>query len=215
VPLVIPLQRSLRHAHLVSEARVDGKTGLLNDTAWRREAAAQISRAAREGTPVAVGIMDIDHFKAVNDTYGHPAGDEVLRGVAAATMALLRDYDVIGRVGGEEFAFVLPGCPAAAAVEIAERLRGKIPRLAFPPGTPGQAPPCRVTVSIGIAAGGHPGWNLGAYYALADQALYAAKQNGRDSVWAATADQDGGLEPRPAAAVAPPRAARPVCGTGR
>jgi diguanylate cyclase (GGDEF)-like protein len=197
VPLVVSLQRSLQHAQLLSETRVDGKTGLLNDVTWRREAAGEIERAGRTGAPVALGILDIDHFKAVNDTYGHLAGDAVLAAVAAATTALLRDYDVIGRVGGEEFAFVLPNCPPEEAVEIAERLREKIPRLAYPDGVSGGPVPARVTVSIGVAAATRPGWDLGSDYRLADQALYAAKSNGRDAVWVVREEQATGLHPAP------------------
>jgi diguanylate cyclase (GGDEF)-like protein len=204
VPLVISLQRSLRHAQLVSEARVDGKTGLLNDKTWRREAAGEVARAVRTRTPVAVGILDIDHFKAVNDTYGHLAGDAVLSAVAAATTALLRDYDVIGRVGGEEFAFVLPNSPVREAVEVAERLRERIPRLAFPREGPAGWMPPRVTVSIGVAAADRPGWDLGRYYGLADQALYAAKQSGRDAVWIVRAEQAADLNPRPGGALRAP-----------
>jgi diguanylate cyclase (GGDEF)-like protein len=205
VPLVISLQRSLRHAQLVSETRVDGKTGLLNDKTWRREAADEIARAVRTRAPVAVGILDIDHFKAVNDTYGHLTGDAVLSAVAAATTALLRDYDLIGRVGGEEFAFVLPNSTVDEAVEIAERLRQKIPRLALPSKAPPGPMPNPVTVSVGVAAANHPAWDLGRYYSLADQALYAAKKNGRDAVWVVRGDQAADLKPVPATgACAPP-----------
>ncbi len=188
VPLVIWLQRSLRHAQLASETRVDGKTGLLNDKTWRREAAGEVARAVRTRTPVAVGILDIDHFRAVNDTYGHLAGDAVLSAVAAATTALLRDFDVVGRVGGEEFAFILPNSPSAEAAEVAERLREKIPRLAFPHVDPASPVPARVTVSIGVAVADRPGWDLNKYYRLADQALYAAKESGRDAVRVVRAD---------------------------
>jgi diguanylate cyclase (GGDEF)-like protein len=188
VPLVVSLQRSLRHAQLVGETRVDGKTGLLNDKTWRRLAAGQVARAARTRTPVAVGILDIDHFKDVNDTYGHLAGDAVLSAVAATATALLRDSDVIGRVGGEEFAFILPNSPAAEAVEVAERLREKIPRLTFPHAGPASPMPVRVTVSIGVAAADRPSRDLSRYYRLADQALYAAKENGRDAVRVVRAD---------------------------
>jgi diguanylate cyclase (GGDEF)-like protein len=188
VPLVISLQRSLRHAQLVGETRVDGKTGLLNDNAWRRLAADEIARAARTRAPVAVGILDIDHFKEVNEAYGHLAGDAVLSGVAAATRALLREHDVIGRVGGEEFAFILPDTPTAEAVEVAERLREKIPRLAFPHAGTASPMPARVTVSIGVAAADRADWDLNRYYRLADQALYAAKENGRDAVRVVRAD---------------------------
>jgi diguanylate cyclase (GGDEF)-like protein len=137
---------------------------------------------------VAVGIIDIDHFKAVNDTYGHLAGDAVLSAVAAATTALLRDYDAVGRVGGEEFAFILPGIPGAEAAEVAERLREKIPRLTFPHADPASPVPACVTVSIGVAAADRPSWDLDRFYRLADQALYAAKRNGRDAVWVLRAD---------------------------
>jgi diguanylate cyclase (GGDEF)-like protein len=196
VPLVVSLQRSLRHAQLVSETRVDGKTGLLNDKTWRREAAGEVARAVRTRTPVAIGILDIDHFKEVNDTYGHLAGDAVLSALAAATTALLRDYDIIGRVGGEEFAFILPNTPAPEAAEVAERLRERISQIAFHRDGPVGAMPSRVTVSIGMAAADRPSCDVARYYDLADQALYAAKQNGRDAVWIVTADHGDGLTPR-------------------
>jgi diguanylate cyclase (GGDEF)-like protein len=188
VPLVVSLQRSVRHAQMVGETLVDGKTGLLNDKTWRRLAAVQVARAARTRAPVAVGILDIDHFKDVNDAYGHLSGDAVLSAVAATTTALLRDGDVIGRVGGEEFAFILSDSPAAEAVEVAERLREKIPRLTF--STAGQASPMpvRVTVSIGVAAADRASRDLNRYYRLADQALYAAKESGRNAVRIVRAD---------------------------
>jgi diguanylate cyclase (GGDEF)-like protein len=180
-PLVISLQRRLRHAQLDS-TRVDGKTGLLNDKAWRREAAGEMARAVRTRTPVAVGILDIDHLKAVNDAHGHLAGDAILSTIAAATTAMLRDNDVVGRVGGGEFAFILPNSPGAEAVEVAERLRRKIPRLTFPHADPARPMLTGVTVSIGIAAVDRPGWDIERYYRLADQALYAAKESGRGAV---------------------------------
>jgi diguanylate cyclase (GGDEF)-like protein len=204
VPLVIALQRSLRHAQLLSETRIDGKTGLLTDRTWRREAAGEVARAARTRSPLAVGILDLDRFKAVNDTYGHLAGDAVLAAVAAAARALLREYDIVGRVGGEEFAFVLPGTPPEVAVEVAERLRDGISRISFTGHGPVTVMPSRVTVCIGLAIGGQRGWDLGEYYSLADKALYAAKQNGRDAVWAVLGDQAGALEPRAATNPGPP-----------
>jgi diguanylate cyclase (GGDEF)-like protein len=205
VPLVIALQRSLRHAQLVAEARTDAKTGLLNDKAWRRAAAGEVARAVRTRAPLALGIVDMDHFKAVNDTYGHLAGDAVLSAVAAAMTALLRPYDLIGRVGGEEFAFLLPGSPAREAVEVAERLREKIPQIAFSREGPAGPMPPRVTVSVGVAAADRPGGDLGMYYTLADQALYAAKEHGRDAVWIVQADEAGDhLKPVPGDAVRAP-----------
>jgi diguanylate cyclase (GGDEF)-like protein len=191
VPLVISLQRS---AHVAIEARVDGKTGLLNDKTWRREAIGEISRAARTRTPLALGIIDIDHFKRVNDTHGHPAGDAVLSSVAATAAALLRPYDLIGRVGGEEFAFVLPNSPFRKAAEVAERLREAI-SIALPIQASADQMTPHVTVSIGVAAAERPGWDLDRYLSHADQALYAAKRAGRDAVWIVSPEN---LEPEPA-----------------
>ena len=199
LPLVISLQRSLRHSQLVAEATVDAKTGLLNDRTWRRRAAEEVARAVQEGAPVAIGILDIDHFKAVNDTYGHPAGDQVLSSLAASVLNQLRGRDIVGRTGGEEFAFVLPDTSPQDAVKIAERLRKTIPPTTLrPEGGPGQAPVC-ITVSIGIAVTASPVQDLGAYYGIADQALYAAKESGRDAVWVAQADLAVDPEPWPGA----------------
>ena len=147
LPLVIVLQRSVRHASLAAAARTDAKTGLLNAGAWQREAAVELARA-RAQTPLAVAIADIDHFKAVNDTHGHLAGDAVLAAVAAAMRDLLRDCDLCGRFGGEEFALLLPRTTAAQALEITERIRQGISQLAIP--RDGTAA-IRVTISIGVA----------------------------------------------------------------
>jgi diguanylate cyclase (GGDEF)-like protein len=119
----------------VSASRTDAKTGLLNAATWQREAVRELIRAARKHNPVAVAMLDIDHFKKVNDTYGHLAGDAVLAAIAAATRSLLRDYDIIGRFGGEEFAILLPHTGAAEATGVTERLRKRIPRIAIPWGT--------------------------------------------------------------------------------
>jgi diguanylate cyclase (GGDEF)-like protein len=200
LPLVISLQRSLRHSQLLAEASVDAKTGLLNDRTWRRRAAEEVERAVQAGAPMAVGILDIDHFKAVNDTYGHPAGDQVLEGLAAVVTAQLRGSALIGRTGGEEFAFVLPGATPRGAIEAAERLRKTIPLTVFRfDGTSGQGLVC-VTVSIGMVVTVQPGQNLGRYYGSADRALYAAKQSGRDAVWVVRADR---AEPEPEPSPAP------------
>ena len=148
LPLVIVLQRSLRHASLAAAARTDAKTGLLNAGAWQREAAVEVTRAAPAQTPLAVAIADIDHFKAVNDTHGHLAGDAVLAAVSAAMRDLLRDCDLCGRFGGEEFALLLPRTTAAQALEIIERIRQGISQLAIPRDG---AAAIRVTISIGVA----------------------------------------------------------------
>jgi diguanylate cyclase (GGDEF)-like protein len=178
IPLVIVLQRSLRHASLAAAARTDAKTGLLNAGAWQREAAVEVTRA-RAQTPLAVAIADIDHFKAVNDTYGHLAGDAVLAAVSAAMRDLLRDCDLCGRFGGEEFALLLPRTAAAQALEITERIRQGISQLAIP--RDGTAA-IRVTISIGVAVPSQARRTLDDLLAAADHALYQAKRSGRDRV---------------------------------
>ncbi len=178
LPLVIMLQRSLRHASLAAAARTDAKTGLLNAGAWQREAAVELTRA-RAQTPLAVAIADIDHFKTVNDTHGHLAGDAVLAAVSAAMRDLLRDCDLCGRFGGEEFALLLPRTTAAQALEITERIRQGISQLAVP--RDGTAA-IRVTISIGVAVPSQARRTLDDLLAAADHALYQAKRSGRDRV---------------------------------
>jgi diguanylate cyclase (GGDEF)-like protein len=183
VPLVILLQRSLRHAHLLGASRIDGKTGLLNAATWQQEAAVEVTRANRTRTPVAVAIADIDHFKQVNDTYGHLTGDAVLAGLARALQALLRDYDLTCRFGGEEFAILLPQTTAWEAYQIAERLRESLSRIPIPTGDAAdEHGVLTVTVSIGVAAVHTSRRDLTDLLATADAALYAAKRSGRNAV---------------------------------
>ena len=103
-----PLRRSARHAQLIDSARTDPKPGLLNYASWHHGAAAELARAARTRCPPSVLMIDLDRFKAVNDRYGHLAGDEALRVVARVLTAQLRQYDLAGRFGGEEFVVLLP-----------------------------------------------------------------------------------------------------------
>ncbi len=125
-PFVTLLQRSFRHVQLVNASRVDTKTGLLNAGTWEREAATEVARAVRTHTSLAVALIDIDHFKVVNDSFGHLAGDRALRTVARALSIPLREYDLVGRFGGEEFALLLPQAKALDAYRIAERIRTHI-----------------------------------------------------------------------------------------
>lgn len=184
LPAVTLLQRSLRHAQLENASRLDAKTGLLNAVTWQREASIELSRAARTRTPLAVAMIDIDHFKQVNDTYGHLTGDAVLATLSATLRALLRDYDIIGRFGGEEFAVLLPQTDAAAAEQITERLRAKLAEITVPAssGTLVPAAPLQVTVSIGVAALETSRRDLDELIAAADAALYRAKAQGRNQV---------------------------------
>ena len=123
LPPVILLQRSLMHQQLQAAARTDPKTGLLNAAAWQREADAEMTRALRADTAVTVLLVDVDHFKRVNDSHGHLVGDEVLKCLAAELRQQVRDSDVVGRFGGEEFTVLLPRTDAKEALQIAERLR--------------------------------------------------------------------------------------------
>jgi diguanylate cyclase (GGDEF)-like protein len=183
LPLVLVQRRFMMHTQLQAEARFDSKTGLLNAAAWQQEAQIELSRAARTRTPLAVAMVDIDHFKLINDTHGHLAGDAVLAALSAAMRALLREYDVVGRFGGEEFIILLPHTSEAAAREIAERLRTKLAQISVTPGkdSSGEAA-MQVTVSIGIACLGQSRRDLDDLIAAADAALYYAKETGRNQV---------------------------------
>ena len=183
LPLATLLQRSFRHPQLLSEARADSKTGLLNAATWEREASAEVARAVRTQSPLAVALLDLDRFKQINDTYGHLLGDEVLRQIAATMTQVLRDYDLAGRFGGEEFVMLLPQTRAVDAFRIAERVRAHIAKLAiYADGTPGSER-VPVTVSIGVAALDNGSRReLTELLAAADAALYRAKASGRDQV---------------------------------
>jgi diguanylate cyclase (GGDEF)-like protein len=178
LPPVVLLQRSLLHQQLQAAARTDAKTGLLNAAAWQREADTELSRARRSGDPLALLLVDLDHFKRVNDTYGHLVGDQVLVGVATTLCNQLRDYDIVGRFGGEEFVVLVPGADTVEACRVAERLRGRVGRLAVPAEDGSVA----VTVSIGAALLRTHGDDLIELLAAADLALYRAKESGRDRV---------------------------------
>jgi diguanylate cyclase (GGDEF)-like protein len=182
-PLGTLLQRSFRHAQLLSSARSDAKTGLLNAAAWEAEAAAEVARAVRTGTPLAVALLDLDLFKQINDTYGHLVGDQVLRRIAMTMTEVLRDYDLVGRFGGEEFAMLLPQTRAVDALRIAERVRAEIAELPIYASGASGTERVPVTASIGVAAldaGSHR--ELAELLAAADAALYRAKASGRDQV---------------------------------
>jgi diguanylate cyclase (GGDEF)-like protein len=132
VPSVLLVRRFLMHSQLVAQTRIDSKTGLLNAATWERESMAEVNRAMRTHSPLSVALLDIDHFKAVNDTHGHLAGDRVLRAVSEALRSLLRTYDLAGRFGGEEFVVLLPQTGEEGARAIAERLRTYIASLTPP-----------------------------------------------------------------------------------
>ncbi|MCC5948280.1 MAG: diguanylate cyclase [Nitriliruptoraceae bacterium] len=165
-------------ARLETLASVDGLTGCLNHRGFHERLEAEAARSIREGRPLALVHLDLDRFKAINDTYGHPTGDEVLATVGATLNGLARRSDAVGRLGGEEFAILLPQVDAAEAARIAERARHAIRD---------QDAPVPVTVSIGVATLADAGGRPDRLVREADAALYAAKRAGRDRVVAASA----------------------------
>jgi diguanylate cyclase len=160
---------------LMTEARIDALTGVANRRALDEELARCYAAWQRQGRPLSLLILDVDHFKKFNDTYGHPAGDEVLRNIGRVLAASVREMDFVARYGGEEFAFVLPGTRLEDAKSAAERIRNGIAQAKVP----FSGKDLQVTVSVGLAEL-HPGDTVASLLKHADTALYAAKSNGRN-----------------------------------
>jgi diguanylate cyclase (GGDEF)-like protein len=176
--VVVALENARLHRIVERQAMVDSLTGLANRRSLEETLRGELVRATRFGDPVAVVLADLDEFKRVNDVYGHPAGDEVLKAFAEALLETVRESDVAGRWGGEEFALVLTGTDADGGARLAERARQAIEEteVRMPNGDV-----ISVTASFGVAA-----WpeceELGEILAAADSALYAAKRAGRNRV---------------------------------
>jgi diguanylate cyclase (GGDEF)-like protein len=156
----------------------DGLTGLANRRHFESVLARELDRVARAGEPALLLVLDIDHFKQVNDTRGHAAGDLVIKAVAQALSQCVRPMDTVARIGGEEFAIALPNCPPAFGPMVAERVRERVQRCAVDVGS---GEPVRVTVSVGGAFA--PQWvrsNLSLWMERADKQLYLAKTTGRN-----------------------------------
>jgi two-component system cell cycle response regulator len=164
-------------ADLAAASRRDPLTALPNRRAFDEDLAREAARAARSGAPLAVVVLDIDRFKAVNDTHGHAAGDAVLQAVATRAAGAIRAGDLLARLGGEEFGILLPGADLARAVDAAERIRAAL--AALPVEAAGRALP--ITASFGCAALA-PGEPPHALVARADARLYEAKRDGRNRV---------------------------------
>lgn len=171
-------QLNLANDKLQKMSRIDGLTGLFNRRFWEECCKLEFKRVKRTQGPSSLLMLDIDHFKPVNDTYGHPAGDEVIKSLADIIKSSVRETDIAGRYGGEEFSIVLPDTDAQSALQVAERIRQttaetivKYEKLEL-----------KVTVSLGIAElddklDDHMDW-----VSQADQALYEAKETGRNKV---------------------------------
>jgi diguanylate cyclase (GGDEF)-like protein len=188
VPTVLLARRFIMHSQLLAASRIDTKTGLLNAATWEMEAEIEISRAVRLRIPLAVALVDIDHFKVVNDTYGHLVGDKALRAVTDALQSQLRGYDLAGRFGGEEFVVLLPQAREQDALNVAERLRSHIAGLSIPVDDGGESAGCvRLTISVGVASLNGETRELTDLLAAADAALYHAKETGRNKTHVITA----------------------------
>lgn len=156
----------------------DALTGLSNRRQFELALAREIDRVARAGEPALVLMIDIDHFKAVNDTHGHPAGDQVLQSVARALHDCIRPMDTLARFGGEEFAMILPNCPPAFGQAVAERIRLKVLGRSVT-----VAPGVEVSVTVSIGGAFAPQWvrsSAPLWIERADQQLYRAKAEGRN-----------------------------------
>ena len=160
---------------LAALSSTDGLSKLLNRSHWEGVVASEFQRCRRIGHPSAVMMIDIDHFKAINDRHGHPVGDEVIRAVAGILRTTLRLHDVPGRYGGEEFGVVLPGTDGRGAEAIAERIRARIESAVLEAHNG-----VRATVSIGVAAFDPRSADYAEWMAHADRALYRAKETGRN-----------------------------------
>jgi diguanylate cyclase (GGDEF)-like protein len=195
LPSVLLVRRFLIFPIIQAQSRIDSKTGLLNVSTWESEAESELSRAVRTRHPLALVLIDIDHFKVVNDTYGHLAGDRVLKAIAEALTSQSRDYDRAGRFGGEEFVLLLAQTGERDACRIAERLRGYVAGLAVPADDRPDAPRLHVTISVGVTAlARDESFELTDLLAAADSAMYAAKQAGRNQVAFALPLRDMGLD---------------------
>jgi two-component system cell cycle response regulator len=177
---ILDLQTELVAAReaLREQATRDPLTCVWNRYAILDTLSREANRARRESSPLAVIMADLDHFKRVNDTYGHLAGDSVLREAARRMQACVRAYDYVGRYGGEEFLIVLPGTSAGHAVQLAERLRMAVSSEPIVAGSD----PLNVTASLGVTATEHADAVPETLIRVADDALYRAKEAGRNRV---------------------------------
>lgn len=185
LPPMLMLHQTVLVKQLQVAATTDGKTGVLNPAGWHGRAQNELHRDQQRGAAAGLLMIDLDHFKRLNDTHGHLAGDAALHAVAATITAEVRGRDIVGRYGGEEFVALLPDITAGDALEVAERVRVAIRHLAVPvPTAATSAEPVtmRMTVSIGLAMAPESGTELQHVIEAADTALYQAKARGRNRV---------------------------------
>jgi diguanylate cyclase (GGDEF)-like protein len=174
--VAVSLENARMYQAMEAMATTDGLTGLTNRRTFQERFDDMLLRAGRQGGALTLLLSDIDHFKRINDTYGHPAGDQVLRRVARVVQACVRKIDLAARYGGEEFAVVLEMTDRAGGRQLAERVRQEVQRLSFQ----SDKGPFSCTLSLGMATFPLDGGDARALIDRADQALYAAKRNGRN-----------------------------------
>lgn len=175
--MLLQLQR--RQEMLMRLAAYDELTKLFNRRSFTEAMTGALERSSATGEPVALLLIDVDHFKNINDNYGHQAGDEVLKGLAACLSSPLRQYDTLGRYGGEEFCVLLPDVDAPRATQVAERLRAAVAHGTFHAGRR----EVNITVSVGVAwVPGGSAVSVDDFFLCADVALYQAKRNGRNQI---------------------------------
>ncbi|MCB9845168.1 MAG: diguanylate cyclase [Phycisphaeraceae bacterium] len=172
---------------LAQRAQIDGLTGLYNrahfDARWSEE----VAGCTRHNRPLSLALLDADRFKSINDTYGHPAGDAVLRGIARVLRRECRESDIACRFGGEEFALIMPDTALSSAEVVCERIRATLETLSWP-----LHPERFVTISIGLAgADGATAASAEAWLEMADRSLYGAKNAGRNRVLVTTVPSRG------------------------
>jgi diguanylate cyclase (GGDEF)-like protein len=168
-------------ASLKQESITDGLMGIKNRRYFEGRLCEEVAHSKRHKLPLSLLLLDVDHFKSINDTYGHQAGDEVLKNLSALVLKMVRDSDVVARYGGEEIAIIAPSTPKPEAELLAERLRNAIEKTTV--ATIGATQEViQVTVSVGVSALGHVVMDRDALLEEADQALYTAKNQGRNKV---------------------------------
>lgn len=177
---VTALQSASQYEEIRRLTIVDSLTPAYNHRHFQDALSKEIHRHARSGLELALAMLDIDNFKKINDSYGHPIGDEILKGLVEELMAHARETDVVARYGGEEFAIIFPDTPARFARDAANRLRERVERRAFSPSQVGRT--LHITVSVGIAIYPLDGMTPADLIARADAALYFAKKNGKNQV---------------------------------
>lgn len=178
--LAIALSNAQMYQHIKTLSYTDGMTGLHNYRFFRMRLKEEIARARRENSVVSLSIMDVDHFKNYNDRLGHPAGDEILRGISKILRRSIRDNDIVARYGGEEFALILPNTDEEGAFTLAERIRLNVSKSSF--NKQEIQPEGKITISAGIATFPQDAVIADGLIVAADRALYHAKYTGRNKV---------------------------------